>query len=132
MKQEEDLWLLRHVCVNAYRNYSAYLNGGEYPIKQARFREITEPRVGDLVMEISTIYMPEYDARRIGWLRTLTLDPVYTEEQWKGEGGVDEPIPKRKVWRLGLLADGSEFAWHNARFIRVFDNLSPSRGIIRP
>jgi hypothetical protein len=76
------------------------------------------PRVGDLVLEVSTIYWEERVGTRLGRLERTVREPVFTPEEWAEGGGGTDPIPTEDIWYL-TLADGREYRWHNATFIAV-------------
>ena len=80
-----------------------------------------EPQTGDLVMETSTVHHRDRDPYRFGYLVSNVWENVHTDEEWetmkheykKGRR------PTRRIWRIKLLTDGTDYAWHNAEFIRV-------------
>src|SRR2546430_2277388 len=95
--------IIRLLEINAYEVYSATLVGNATPHTQALHKWITNPRVGDLVLETSTLYHEEI-TDRLGYLRAVDLidgEMFYTIETLNGD-------TKR---------------WQNARFIRVVEDL---------
>ena len=111
----------RLLYVNAYQVYMGTLHSCSAPITRELAEIIRAPRPGDLVMEISTIYMPERDEFRFGRLLRKVNEPTRTQEEWAEEGGrQDEAVPMQIVWYIEL-PDAREYRWHNAGFIRVLD-----------
>jgi hypothetical protein len=108
----------------AYNLYLSTLVGNPAP----RTREIGDrmraPQVGDLVLEISTIYYADRVAERIGRLVRTEREPMYTAKEWyeDNEADADEPIPDERVWYIAL-PDGREYRWTNAAFIAVPTNI---------
>ena len=91
---------------SAEATYQSSLIGGDIPAVNNRFSFIFNPRVGDLVMETSTLGREEKDSTyNIGWLLRI-------------EKGGNEFMDK---WVLKSLYHGTEFTWQNASFVRVVD-----------
>lgn len=110
--------LLKH---SAYNTYLATLCGGPKYL-QDLFKELRNPRVGDLVMETTTHRMRDRNpVEGIGRLVRVTSEPMYTRQAWNAFGGKDsEPIPEEKIYTIELVFDdGREFRWKNADFIKV-------------
>jgi len=116
MTADEILTLL---CVNAYLVYRETLIGPSVPNIERLQDELRNPRVGDLVMETSTIYDRKRDLERIGVLLVDEWRPMYTPEQAMECGFVDgEKIPNERVFVIQPLG-GGEYTWTNASFIKV-------------
>lgn len=113
--------LRRLFYVSAYQVYLDTLHTCGAPITRKLADAIQNPKPGHLVMETSTIYMPERDESRFGRLLRKTREPCYSSDEWRAQGGKDEePIPTESVWYIEL-PDGREYRWVNADFIRVLD-----------
>jgi hypothetical protein len=81
-----------------------------------------ELKRGDLVMEISTIYRPNMDVARLGWLFSEQPEFIHTEEEWANPDVQKEwegERPTGKRLRLVSAFDGTEHRWENYQFIRV-------------
>lgn len=112
----------RLVEITAYNLHGACLVGNPAPKVAAMYERMKSPQVGDLVLEISTIWDPERVGTRLGRLLRHVREPVYTPEEWGANGGGDDPIPTESIWYIEL-ADGREYRWHNASFIAVFTEI---------
>lgn len=111
--------LLRLLCVNAYEVYCSTLHSCDAPCTRDLGAFCKNVQPGNLVMECSTIWMPERDEHRLGRLLRTERRPMHTPEEWAAMGAEsDEPIPTDLYWVIQRL-DGSEYHWHNATFIRV-------------
>jgi len=113
--------LVRLLKGAAYQAWRASLCAGPRSITDL-FSELKNPKVGDLVMEISTLFMKGNDpVEGIGRLVSITQEPVYTPEAWKASGASEgEAVPTEPVYTIALIFDdGREFRWRNAMFIKV-------------
>lgn len=118
----EILKLVKLLKINAYNTYKATLIGGAPAYTTALFDELSHPKPGDLVMEVTTHYMKNRDTLEgIGRLNRIAQEPICTPEEAKEAGYVDgEEIPKHTVYYVALeFDDGRELRWHNAKFIKV-------------
>ena len=120
MNDEATRGLMRLAEVTAYNHYLACLVGNPAPRVEAALKRMTAPHVGDLVLEISTIYLPGRTGTRMGRLARIAEEPMYAPEEWD-EG--DGPIPTERVWYVEL-PDGREFRWVNANFIAVLTDIT--------
>lgn len=110
--------LERLLEITAYNAYTVSITGlsGNLRALNGRMRE---PKPGDWVVEMSTIYYEDRNGTRFGTLVRVADEPVYPEEQRAELGfGPDEPMPTERVWYVRLL-DGREFRWTNASFLAV-------------
>lgn len=108
--------LTRLLYVNAYQTYLNTLHGGcSAAMTEWIGYVLRTPRPGHLVMEISTIYMPERDAHRFGRLLSRSREPMPRGPDLIPEDGATE-----EIWRIEL-PDGTEYRWWNASFIRVLE-----------
>lgn len=107
-----------------YNLYGATLVGNPAPSVKALHDRMVNPKVGDLVLEVSSIWQEGRTGTRLGRLVKIALEPMYTAEQWYGdmEAEPEEKIPNEHVWYL-TLADGREYHWTNAQFVAVPTNL---------
>jgi hypothetical protein len=113
------------LCINSYNLYMATLVGNPAPWVEKLNKELTNPLIGDLVIEISTIHHREHDKNRFGTLVKFIQTPVFTPAQWAeaqkySEG--NEPMPYEKGVVI-FTSDGVEFTWTNASFIKVIQGL---------
>jgi len=109
------------LVVNAYQLYSCALSAPS-PNGRNLLSVLSNPQVGDLVMEISTIYSPERDNIRVGRLLRVEAKPLYTDQEWQEQGEVTEPIPTEKAYVIESLLDEQEITWTNANFIKVVES----------
>lgn len=121
-KRKQLLYLL---IVNAYCVWKAQLIGTSVPVVKRRYELIDNPGVGDLVMEISSIWQREQDRIRIGYLLRTARERYptpagMTDEEYRAEYE-GEDLPTEPVTYIRLLVDGTECRWTNCRFIRVVD-----------
>lgn len=118
--QEKRLVQLLRGC--AYEMWRACLCNGPKHITEL-FEELSNPKVGDLVMETSTYNIASLSpVEGIGTLVEVEDAPYYETRAEAKEAGIedDEPIPTRKVWTIKLDFDGGRvFRWENAHFIKV-------------
>ena len=93
------------------------------PRQTALYREMGNPMIGDLVMESTTVYMPNRDPQEcIGTLVATGMAPYFATREEAAAAGryEDEPIPERLVWDIRLDFDGGRmFRWENADFIKI-------------
>lgn len=118
--------LRRLLEVSAYAVYKATLIGNPPPFIEALGKEIANPHVGDLVMEVSTFGARVRNGRGIGRLLRIEERPVTSPEEWAAGGGKpDEPIPTHRCYVIAPLDDDGppEVAWEDATFIKVLERL---------
>ena len=118
MKDIETAKLLK---IAAYNIYSVTLCAGP-PSIRALFNELREPKIGDTVIEITTIRMDSRDPLEgIGTLVSVTDEPRFTRDQAKENGYEDdEEIPTNLIYTITLdFDDGRECRWANASFIKA-------------
>ena len=114
--------LIAHSGYLAYRNT---LIGGAPPILQETYRRMTNPKVGDLVLEITTYRREPWDPGGLGYLDRVTVEPAMSEEDWDAgeEGAPWSECPTMVVHYLRPFVptiDGKhEVRWHNAEFIAL-------------
>ncbi len=120
MKADETTYL-RLLSVAVYELWSAT---GCIGTPVPRVREIAKwmhkPAPGQLVMETTTVWLPERDEARFGRLLAITSEPYDWDPEDLAPG---EEIPERDVWHL-VRADGSVFRWENASFVAVPEEIS--------
>jgi len=75
----------RLLYVNAYQVYLGTLHGCAAPITSALADVICDPQPGYLVIETSTIRMPERDDFRFGRLLRKVYEPTRTPEELAAE-----------------------------------------------
>jgi hypothetical protein len=115
------LELVELIKINAYNTYRATLIAGP-KFTQDLFKELSNPKPGDLVMEVTTHRMKNRDPfEGIGRLVGVGYAPLFATAAGYGP---DEKIPERKVWDITLdFDDGRAFRWENASFIKVKEDL---------
>jgi hypothetical protein len=117
--------LLGLLIASAYANYSSSLIGGP-AISLDRFNFLSKPRVGDLVMEVSSLHMRSHDEHRIGWLVSDQYEPYGTDQWWeenKADYG-EEPRPQERVFTIKRLVGGETSRWTNAMMVRVVTKIT--------
>lgn len=120
-KNEELIGLL---IASAYAAYSSSLIGGP-PVAHERFQFFKQFKPGDLVMEVSSMFMRGYDPIRIGYLVSDSMEPYGTEEWWEeNEDEYEGNRPQERVFRIKALLDGEEKRWTNAMMIRVVTKIT--------
>ncbi len=106
---------IRSMAHNAYRH--TLVSDAPRAVVAAHKR-MTNPRPGDLVCEISTISCESRDLEAVGYLQSVTQEPVGFDDPnftWdeKLEGC---PRPTEEVFNI-LTLDGRASRWTNAQFI---------------
>lgn len=119
MSKEEILKLL---IASAYCNWSSQLISGPEATHQ-RFQFLKNPRVGDLVMETTTMFMPDRDQYRIGHLVSDQMEPYGDDDWWEqNKEDYEGKRPTERVYVIKCLLTGKPFRWTNASMIRVVEN----------
>jgi hypothetical protein len=120
--------LIATIGYNLYRTTSV---GNPAPIVKTLGDRMRDPRPGDLVLEVSSIYwkmkQEPFDASNLGFLTRTAMEPVFTEEEWNEEpelGHDNQPLPygacpTEKVYYINRLDGKGEVRWHNAAFIAL-------------
>jgi hypothetical protein len=100
------------------------------------FRWFKDPQPGDMVIELSTmflVYGERFKARRaetlrasIGRLVEKATEPWHDDATWETVKGEYDKRPMQTVWYVKLL-DGVTFRWENADFARVPESYAPWR-----
>lgn len=118
---KSNLELVRLLKLSAYTAYHATLVSGP-KFTRDLFEELTHPKPGDLVMEITTYRMNRNPLEGIGRLIGEGSAPYFaTREEAMAAGYTeDEKLPTRHVWDIALeFDDGRLFRWENASFIKI-------------
>lgn len=111
--------LLQLLIASAYAAYSSSLIGGP-PIAHQRFQFFKEFKPGDLVMEVSSMFMRRFDPIRIGYLVRDAMEPYGPEEWWQeNKDDYEGERPQERVFTIKSLLDGEEKRWTNAMMVRV-------------
>lgn len=88
----------------AYNLWMAALRLGQrWPEGMAMYERMAHPRVGDLVLEISSFRLLRVKHRGFGVLLSIDGDPEAFETKWV----------------IRLTVDGSTMEWSNAKFIAI-------------
>lgn len=122
---ETEAELLQFLIASAYATWCSSLIGGP-EISHKRFEFLKNPRVGDLVMETSSLFMRGNDAHRIGWLVSDQMEPYGDDAWWEQNKAeyADQPRPTERVYTIKRLIGGELFGWRNANMIRVVTKIS--------
>lgn len=119
-----DSQLLQLLIASAYAAYTSSLIGGP-SIAHERFEFFKNPKPGDLVMEVSSMFMRSHDAYRIGYLVSDAMEPYGTDEWWEeNKADYDGKRPQERTYRIKRLIGGEEFRWTNASMIRVVTKIA--------
>lgn len=111
--------LLEILIASAYANYCSSLIGGP-PVSHERFKFFKEFKVGDLVMEVSSLHRRDYDTQRIGYLVSDQMEPFGTDEWWEEtKDDYEGKRPQERVYTIKRLIGGEDFRWSNAMMVRV-------------
>jgi hypothetical protein len=106
--------LIAYLCFAAYRAYTLSLQGTGLSHRNYEFAKGIAP--GQLVMEVSSIWMRKFDQIRVGYLETITREPFPGD--WDGE----EKVPMETVYYIKALSDGETKRWTNCDFIRLVED----------
>lgn len=92
---------------------------------ETTFEELYNPKVGDLVMEITT-YGMRNPIEGIGRLMKIESEPIYkTKEEQIKDGWLENENPTQIVYTLSLIFDDNrEYRWTNCKFIKVKEILN--------
>lgn len=117
----KDANILKLLEANAYRVYQTALSGALGSGQDSLWKKISNPEVGDLVLETTTLWSANSDGKRLGRLMSIAREeyPI-SEDDRKQYLDRGESTPHEKVYYLELL-DGREMRWTNASFIKVFE-----------
>jgi len=103
--------LLEVLASTAYISYTNCLFGSCPEFLHKYYERISNPEIGDLVLEISSVKrVPAIN--RIGELISIKPEPY---PDWEDE---DEPAPERNIWTIKCL-DKNIFRWENCSFISI-------------
>ena len=106
---------IRRIAANAFA-LATY--GDRYPRKDFLYARMKETGMGDLIIEISTLYQPVRDLDAVGHLISVVNEPIGLElgaDLWD-ESIEGRPHPTETVFYIKTL-DQREFRWTNASFI---------------
>lgn len=97
----------------------AVLVGNQAPDTKALYKRMSHPRVGDLVVEVTTWRNRDDESTmiRAGQLVRMGREPMFTKEVWEAEHAPEPapPIPDEMVYYI-RVGDGRECRWVNASF----------------
>lgn len=97
--------------------YTAYLKAlRDLPNQKPYFDKMTNPEIGNIVLEISAIGKTKKIIDRIGHLISVKDIPY---PDWDGK----EPAQKREIWKIKTF-DEREEIWVNPSFIAIPKNYS--------
>lgn len=103
----------------AFNLHSATIVGLS-PHLKAMGNRVNNPRIGDLVVEITTRFR-DNDLDAVGHLEKVAREPVQYEVPWDEEAE-GEPCPTEMVYYIRTF-DGRSFRWTNASLIAVLTDL---------
>lgn len=116
-EQEIKVEILEKLAEAAYSFYKLTLRGDLPSSFPVTFQDLQSPIPGDFVMESTTWRRRARDGSALGWLERITREPVYTDEEWREQGG-GEPMPMEKVYYIKSLS-GTIVRWTNCEFLVV-------------
>jgi hypothetical protein len=108
MKKSKKLQIYELLVKSAYAAYIATLIGNAPPATHKQYKFFSNPSIGDLVLEVTTIGHKNRDI-------TQNMGHLIRIEKAKN-GNIFED-----KWVIKTLYHNKEFAWSNANFIRVLD-----------
>jgi hypothetical protein len=113
---------LRRTIYNAWRA-SLAVSGDQSAVAEAYHERATNPQIGDMVIESSTIHYPQHDLNGVGILVDIADEPVdYGDYVWDEETE-GRPHPTERVYYLRTL-DGRLRRWENAGIIAAVSGLN--------
>lgn len=116
---------IRAIVGNAW---DAVLCGSPNPVQEALHARMLNYKRGDLVVELSTLYMQDRDLDAVGRLVLVANEPIDYPE-WEEEE--DGPRPMERVFYIDTL-DGRRFRWTNARFLAApIENMMAARWLVK-
>lgn len=113
--------IIRLLVVNAYHAWNNCLVGDPTPRIAELYKELSNPQVGDMVLETST-FGRKRRTPAIGRLTKVAREPAYPTDEWNESE--DGPMPLDTFWYLTGL-DGDEQRWANCTFIKVLEQYRP-------
>ena len=102
--------------------YGSVLIGNAPLVTQRAYRRMSNPQVGDLVIEASTVYRMRHenatDLDGVGFLEKVADEPVtWSDPEFVWDEAVEgQPEPTERCWYIRTF-DGRLFRWTNARII---------------
>ena len=125
---------LHIAACSAYAAYRNTLSGTSSPSQQYYYERMSNPVIGDLVLETSSLTMNDIrPIDRIGYLKSVLMTPYPIPEYWDEttDGSWEENgLDSRDVWTIQTL-DDREYTWENCRFIVVPEKPYGHQGDIR-
>lgn len=118
------------LMTSARELWSRTLDGERSAWTEAMYHVLSNPRPGDLVLEITR---RSNDLSRFGRLLRIVKEPI--EGEW--DEAVDGPRPSDTYWYIEN-ANGEECKWYNCQFIRVLEQCidpikeAKARGVVTP
>lgn len=126
-----ELQILRALAVAGYQAYSMSLVGNPAPSVRRYYERVTEPRPGDLVLEITTFGRDPWAAAGLGELLEVTEEPIMSEDEhhamiregnyFKHPDEKYDAVPIERVQYIEPLDPDlpRRFRWVNAEFIAL-------------
>lgn len=110
--------------IAAYNAYVCTLIGNPPGIVVKAGERIKTPRVGDWVIETSTVWMSRPHLDGIGILEAIEMEPVvYSDPDFVWDEATEgRPHPTERVYYLRTM-DGRRFRWTNASMVGVLTEL---------
>lgn len=119
----------------AVAGFEAYGNSLAGPVKSDAadyFHRARQPKVGDLVVEHTTLWMPNWNSAALGWLLEIVDEPVVTKEEhdamlaqgdyWQESGEDYDSVPTGRVYYIDPLDPDitpRPYRWYNAGFVAI-------------
>lgn len=129
MENHELASIARLIGTSVYNAHGAVLVGNPARVTEALYERMKDVRIGDWVVEQTTILMPNRSALdAVGRLIKITQEKVdFGDPNFVWDGAEEgRPHPTETCTYIRTL-DGREFRWTNASFISV-----PTEHPIRP
>jgi hypothetical protein len=107
-----------------YNAYCATLVGSPAAITEAYSERARDPRIGDMVIESTTIHHPRHDLNGVGILEKIVQEPVdYGADFIWDEETEGRPHPTERVFYLRTL-DGALARWTNANMVAAVSDMA--------
>lgn len=102
---------LRLIAVNGLMTHRALLVGWRSPFTERLYQRITNPRVGDLVLETTSRGSAEWPGAALGYLDRVVMEPIPSCD----DCGTED------AYYVRPLSGGQMTRWTNATFIALPD-----------
>jgi hypothetical protein len=120
--------LAKTLRYSIYNAYIATLIGGAPEITTRYSDRARNPKIGDLVVESSTIYRACRDLDCVGFLEEIAWEKVdFGDHEFVWDEEVERhPHPTERVFYIRTL-DGRRYRWNNANMVAAVSGVEASR-----